>query len=66
MIDRVTTAKVHDLWKMLVRISKTSTISFTPFQRLRTDMILLWKGYQTPVESAPIFKKSLSLEWHKH
>ena len=66
MIDRVTTAKVHDLWKMLVRMSKTSTISFTLFKRLRTDSILLWIGYQRPVESAPIFKISLSLEWHKH
>ena len=66
MIDRVTTAKVHDLWKMLVRMSKTSTISFRLFKWLRTDTILLWIGYQRPVESAPIFKILLSLEWHKH
>ena len=51
---------------MLVRICKTSTISFTPFKRLRTNTILLWIGYQRPVESAPIFKILLSLEWHKH
>ena len=54
MIDRVTTAKVHDLWKMLVR--KNSTISFTLFKRLRMDTILLWIGYQRLVESAPIFR----------
>ena len=59
-------SKTYDLWKMLVRMSKTSTILFTPFKWLRTDTILLWIGYQRPIESASIFKISLSLEWHKH
>ena len=59
-------SKSYDLWKMLVRMSKTSIISFTLFKRLRTNSILLWIDYQRPVESAPIFKISLSLEWLKH
>ena len=42
------------------------TLATALLKRLRTDTILLWLGYQRPVRSAPIFKISLSLEWHKH